>query len=121
MRPSRKRNASRQHRPEAEVRRQHADEGTGEAVDHDGLSDDRRIGLERRAPQPIADDRAAVVLWRGGAGEERAAARRIDAQCDKEIRTHFERVQLQRLAASGKRRVDRVVGREIIEHGDARA
>ena len=63
------------HRPEAEVRRQHADDGTGEAVDGDGLSDDRRIGLERRAPQPIADDRAAIVVWRRGAGEERAAAR----------------------------------------------
>ena len=45
------------HRPEAEVRRQHADDGTGDAVDGDGLSDDRRIGVERRAPQPIADDR----------------------------------------------------------------
>ena len=33
--------------------------------------------LERRAPQPIADDRAAIVVWRRGAGEERAAARGV--------------------------------------------
>ena len=109
------------HRPEAEVRRQHADDGTGEAVDGDGLPDDRRIGVERRAPQPIADDRGAIVVWRRGAGEERAAARGIDAERVEEIRAHLERGQLQRLAASGELRVDRVVGREMIERADARA
>src|SRR5205814_4843794 len=97
------------------------DDGTGEAVDGDGLSDDRRIGVERRAPQPIADDRAAILVWRRGAAEERAAARGSDAQRGEEIRTHLERVQLQRLAASGERRVDRDVGREMIERGDAPA
>ena len=109
------------HRPEAEVRRQHADDGTGEAVDDDGLSDDRRIGLEQRAPQPIADEGAALVVWRRGAGEERAAERGADAQRGEEIRTDVERGHLQRLAASGERRVDRGVGREMIERGDARA
>ena len=42
-----------------------------------------------------------------GAGEERAAARGTDAQRGEEIRTHVERGQLQRLAASGELRVDR--------------
>ena len=37
----------------------------------------------------------------------------VDAQRGEEIRTHVERGQLQRLAASGELRVDRVVGREI--------
>jgi hypothetical protein len=33
--------------PEGEARRQHADDGAGNAVDGEGLSDDRRIGPER--------------------------------------------------------------------------
>ena len=64
---------------------------------------------------------ARIVVWRRGAGEERAAARGSDAQRGEEIRTHVERGQLQRLAASGELRVDRGVGREMIERGDARA
>jgi hypothetical protein len=55
------------HRPEAEIRRQHADDGARDAVDGERLSDDRRIGVERGAPQPIADDRAAIVVRRPGA------------------------------------------------------
>ena len=63
----------------------------------------------------------AIVVWRCGAGEERAAARGTDAQRGEEIRTHVERGQLQRLAASGELRVDGGIGREMIERGDARA
>src|SRR5699024_6293027 len=102
------------HWPEAEVRRQYTDDSTWEAVNGDGLSDDRRIGLERRAPQPIADDRGAIVALRRGASQERAAARGIDAQRVEEIRTDVERGQPQRLAASGELRVDRGIGREMI-------
>ena len=109
------------HRPEAELRRQHADDGARETVDGEGLSDDPRIGLERRAPESIADDRALVVVRRRGAREERAAAGGTDAEHVEEIRTHLDRRHLHRLAASGELRVDRVVGRERIERGDARA
>jgi hypothetical protein len=74
-------------------------------IDDDGLSDDRRIGLERGPPQPIADDHGAIVVWRCGAGQKRAAARGSDAQRGEEIRTHVEYAQLQRRAASGEGRL----------------
>src|SRR5262249_46880901 len=109
------------HRPEAEVRWQHADDATAKSVDGDGLSDDRWIGFERRAPQPIADDRAAIIIWGRGAGQEHAAARATAAERREQIRTHVEPARLQWLGASGELRVDRGLGRQIVERGDARA
>jgi hypothetical protein len=109
------------HRPEGEVGRQDADDGAGDAVEGNGLTDDRRIGIERGSPQPIADDRRRVVIGRRGAGEERAAARRADAQRREEVRAHVERAHLQRLAAPGELRVPSCIGREVVERGEALA
>jgi len=73
----------------------------------------------------VRHSRSLTIALRSSSGAaapvRNAAARGIDAQRGEEIRTHVERAHLQRLAASGELRVDRGVGREMIERGDARA
>ena len=63
---------------EAELRRQHADDGPALARHVVGAPDDARIGAEPRAPERVADQGHAILVGRHGQAAERRLAPSVE-------------------------------------------
>ena len=104
------------------VTRHHANHGKLDAVQRDGLIEDRWIAAEPILKERMTEHHDSPCFGRLVFVRKKSAAQhRLDTQERKEIRSHDVALQARGLATAGHDEVAAVIRRHVLEHGVLRA